>query len=62
MSHLTAILQKPVSATNRQQELDSYIRIIREEYMKRSGYGGQDPLAAAQEIYKDKKGYGGKRT
>ena len=30
--------------------------------MKRSGYGGQDPLAAAQEIYKDKKGYGGKRT
>ncbi len=62
MSHLTTILQKPVSGTNRQQELDSYIRIIREEYMKRSGYGGQDPLAAAQEIYKDKKGYGGKRT
>ena len=62
MGHLTAILQKPVSATNRQQELDSYIRIIREEYMKRSGYGGQDPLSAAREIYKDKKGYGGKRT
>ena len=62
MSHLTAILQKPVSATTRQQELDSDIRIIREEYLKRSGYGGQDPLAAAQEIYKDKKGYGGKRT
>ena len=48
MSHLTTILQKPVSETDRQRELDSYVRIIHEEYMKRSGYGGQDPLAAAQ--------------
>ena len=62
MSHLTTILQKPVSETDRQRELDSYVRIIHEEDMKRSGYGGQDPLAAAREIYKDKKGYGGKRT
>ena len=62
MGHLTSILQKPVSSTNAPQELASCIRVIREEYMKRSGYGGRDPLAAAQEIYKDKKGYGGKRT
>lgn len=62
MSHLTALLQKPVSGANAEKELAGYVRIIQEEHMKRSGYGGVDPLVAAQEIYKDKKGYGGKRT
>ena len=42
------------------QALADYIRIIREEHTKRTG--GMDPLAAAMETYKDKKGYGGKRT
>ena len=60
MNHLTALLQKPESAANAPQALADYIRIIREEYTKRTG--GIDPLAAALETYKDKKGYGGKRT
>ena len=56
----TALLQKPESAANAPQALADYIRIIREEHTKRTG--GSDPLAAAMETYKDKKGYGGKRT
>ena len=60
MNHLTALLQKPESAANAPQALADYIRIIREEHTKRTG--GMDPLAAAMETYKDKKGYGGKRT
>ena len=60
MNHLAALLQKPESAANAPQALADYIRIIREEHTKRTG--GTDPLAAAMETYKDKKGYGGKRT
>ena len=60
MNHLTALLQKPESAANAPQALADYIRIIREEHTKRTG--GTDPLVAAMETYKDKKGYGGKRT
>ena len=60
MNHLTALLQKPESAANAPQALADYIRIIREEHTKRTG--GTDSLAAAMETYKDKKGYGGKRT
>ncbi len=60
MSHLTALRQRPESAANAPQALADYIRIIKESYAKRTG--GFDPLAAAQETYKDKKGYGGKRT
>ncbi len=59
MSHLTALLQKPESTANAPQALADYIRVIREEYAKRTA--GVDPLAAARETYKDKKGYGGKR-
>lgn len=62
MSHLTALLQKPESAANARQALADYIRIIREEYAKRSGRSAMDALAAARDTYKDKKGYGGKRT
>ena len=60
MNHLSARLQIPDSAANAPQALADYIRIIREEHTKRTG--GTDPLAAAMETYKDKKGYGGKRT
>ena len=62
MSHLTALLQKPESAANARQALADYIRIIRDEYAKRSGRSAMDALAAARDTYKDKKGYGGKRT
>ena len=60
MNHLTSLLQKPESTANAPQALADYIRIIKEEYTKRTV--GFDPLAAARDTYKDKKGYGGKRT
>ena len=62
MSHLTTLLQKPESTANAPQALADYIRIIREEGVKRSGRSAVDALAAARDTYKDKKGYGGKRT
>ena len=62
MSHLTTLLQKPESTANAPQALADYIRIIREEGVKRSGRSAMDALAAARDTYKDKKGYGGKRT
>ena len=62
MSHLTTLLQKPESTANAPQALADYIRIIREEGVKRSGRNAMDALAAARDTYKDKKGYGGKRT
>ena len=46
MSHLTAILQKPVSVSNGRRSWPatsaSFVMST-----KRSGFGGQDPLAAA---------------
>ena len=62
MSHLTTLLQKPESTANAPQALADYIRIIREEGVKRSGRSAMDALAAARDTYQDKKGYGGKRT
>ena len=62
LSHLTTLLQKPESTANAPQALADYIRIIREEGVKRSGRSAMDALAAARDTYKDKKGYGGKRT
>ena len=55
MSHLTAICQKPESAQNGGRALADYIRVIQTESRKRSG-NGMDPLLAAAEKYKDKKG------
>ena len=62
MSHLTTLLQKPESTANAPQALADYIRIIREEGVKRSGRSAMDALSAARDTYKDKKRYGGKRT
>ena len=62
MSHLTTLLQKPESVSGAAQALGDYIRIIREEKQKRDGTGGMDPLAAAMDKFKEKKGYGGKRN
>ena len=60
ISHLSTILQKPESLKNAPQALHDYIRIIKEEYQKRSG-AGMDPLAAATEKYKAQLGHGGKQ-
>ena len=60
MAQLTTLLQKPESPASAERALADYVRVIREEAQKRAAPAG-DPLAAAQEKYKQKKGYGGKR-
>ena len=61
MSHITSVCQQPESAQNASQALADYINIIRREAEKRAG-GDIDPLLAATEKYKDKKGTGGKQS
>lgn len=58
MSHITAVCQQPESVQNGRRALADYIRVIREEA---SADTGGDPLLAATEKYKDKKGTGGKQ-
>ena len=60
MNHITAICQQPESPQNARQALADYIRIIQTEAEKRAG-GTVDPLLAATEKYKNKKGTGGKQ-
>lgn len=60
MSHITAVCQQPESARNSRQAMADYIRIVQTEAGKRAG-AGIDPLLAATEKYKDKKGTGGKQ-
>ncbi len=61
MSHITSVCQQPESARNGARALADYINIIRREAEKRAG-GDIDPLLAATEKYKDKKGTGGKQS
>jgi len=61
MSHVTSICQQPEALQNRSQALSDYIRIIQEEVTKRAG-SDTDPLLAAMQKYKDKKGTGGKHS
>ena len=61
MNHLTGVCQQPESLRNGQQALADYIRIVQTEAEKRLGGGTADPLLAATEKYKDKKGPGGKQ-
>ena len=60
-SHITAICQQPESPQNARQALADYIRIVKTEADKRANGGNIDPLLAATEKYKDKKGTGGKQ-
>ncbi len=60
MNHITAVCQQPESPQNARQALADYIRIVQTEAGKRMG-GPTDPLLAATEKYKDKKGTGGKQ-
>ena len=62
MNHLTGILQRPESLSNAAQALGDYIAVIQDAYHKRQGAGGQDPLLAARDKFKNKKGYGGKQN
>ncbi len=60
MNHFTGLLQKPESMANSRQAMADYIAIIQDSCRARSGAQESDPLVAAQEKYKAKKGYGGK--
>ena len=60
MNHVTAVCQQPESLQNGAQAMSDYIRIIQTEYNKRAG-AAMDPLLAATEKYKNKKGTGGKQ-
>jgi DNA primase len=62
MSHLTGVVQKPESPAGGERALADYCRVIREEAQKRTAGAETDPLAAAAEKYKNKKGYGGKHN
>ena len=61
MGHLTALLQKPESLAAADKSLPDYIEIIRRSAAKRTGGPQEDPLLAAKDKFKEKKGYGGKR-
>ena len=61
MSHISAICQQPESLQNAGQALADYIRIVQTESDKRASSGQIDPLLAATEKYKNKKGTGGKQ-
>ena len=62
MSHLTFLLQKPESLAEAERSLPDYINIILTSALRRSGQQEVDPLAAAMDKSKDKKGYGGKHN
>ena len=61
MSHISAVCQQPESPQHARQALADYIRIVQAEADKRTGSQAADPLLAATEKYKDKKGTGGKQ-
>ena len=61
MNHLTRILQRPESRANAPQALRDYIAVIHDAWQKRQG-GELDPLLAARDKFKEKKGYGGKQN
>lgn len=62
MSHLTSLLQKPESLAEADRSLPDYINIILTSSLRRSGTQDADPLAAAMDKSKEKKGYGGKHN
>ena len=62
MSHLSAILQRPESLANAERALEDYIQVILRSAEKRQGERPGDPLLAAVEKYKQKKGNGGKQS
>ncbi len=61
-AHLTAVLQKPESLAAANRSLPDYIAVINECAEKRGGGPDTDPLLAAQDKFKSKKGYGGKHN
>ena len=59
---MTTFLQKPESLAEASRSLPDYINVIVESALRRNGSQNADPLAAAMDKAKDKKGYGGKHN
>ena len=59
MNHLVSVMDQPEYLAHSQQALRDYIEIIETEALKRSGTDQVDPLLAAREKFREKKGYGG---
>ena len=56
---MVSVMDQPESLAHSQQALRDYIEIIETEALKRSGTDQVDPLLAAREKFREKKGYGG---
>ena len=56
MAFLTALLQRPASMANAERALGDYIKVIRASAAKREGQESDDPLLAAMDRSKEKKG------
>ena len=61
MGHLADILQEPAALANAGRAMQDYIRVIKDCALKRRGAGEIDPLLAARDQFKEKRGYGGKQ-
>ncbi len=61
MGHLVDILQEPAALANAGRAMGDYIRVIKDCALKRRGAGEIDPLLAAKDQFKEKRGYGGKQ-
>ena len=61
MGHLADILQEPAALANAGRAMRDYIRVIKDCALKRRGAGEIDPLLAARDQFKEKRGYGGKQ-
>ena len=61
MGHLADILQEPAALANAGRAMGDYIRVIKDCALKRRGAGEIDPLLAAKDKFKEKRGYGGKQ-
>ena len=61
MGHLADILQEPAALANAGRAMGDYIRVIKDCALKRRGAGEIDPLLAAKDQFKEKRGYGGKQ-
>ncbi|MCI8302285.1 MAG: DNA primase [Oscillospiraceae bacterium] len=63
MGHLTSVMHEPVDMGRADRALRDYIRVIKESADKRRGGDPTvDPLLAAKDKFKEKKGYGGKQN
>ena len=62
MGHLTSLLQKPESLAGADRSLPDYIGIIQDAAGKRRGDAQIDPLLAAKDKFKEKKGNVGKQN